>query len=147
MYCYNIVSEQAFSIGVRNIYKKSSNLMREELFMTYIKGYSLNNKGCVKTKSKKSGLKLIFNFTLVITLILFVTLILISGFSLISFGEDNNEILIHEVESGDTLWTIATLYYDNNIDIRKAIYNIKKANDIDSAIITPGKKLIIPINK
>lgn len=114
--------------------------------MTYSKGYSVNNQDYVKNRANSSVSKLIFNFLLIISLILFITLILISAFSLIGFGEDNSEVLVHEVQSGDTLWAIAAFYYDNNIDIRKAIYNIKKANDIDSAIITPGKKLIIPLN-
>jgi hypothetical protein len=46
--------------------------------------------------------------------------------------------------SGDTLWTIASEYISNNDDIRELVYNIKKVNNLNSAIIIPGQELLIP---
>lgn len=46
--------------------------------------------------------------------------------------------------TGDTLWTIASQYISKNDDIRELIYNIKKVNNLDSAIIIPGQELLIP---
>lgn len=46
--------------------------------------------------------------------------------------------------SGDTLWTIASEYTDQKGDIREFIYNIKKINNLNSALITPGQELLIP---
>lgn len=46
--------------------------------------------------------------------------------------------------SGDTLWTIASENIRNNDDIREFVYNIKKINNLNSAIINPGQELLIP---
>lgn len=48
------------------------------------------------------------------------------------------------VASGDTLWSIASQYTNKGEDIREFIYNIKKLNNLDSAMITPGEELLIP---
>lgn len=46
------------------------------------------------------------------------------------------------VSEGDTLWSIA-LDLEGNID--KNIYEIKKANKLNSSIIYVGQELLIPI--
>jgi LysM repeat protein len=46
--------------------------------------------------------------------------------------------------SGDTLWTIASENIGSGGDIREFVYNIRKVNNLDSAIITPGQELLIP---
>lgn len=48
------------------------------------------------------------------------------------------------VSSGDTLWTIASQFINKNDDVRELIYNIKKVNNLNSAIILPGQELLIP---
>lgn len=50
-----------------------------------------------------------------------------------------------KIKSGDTLWTIATRYADEDTDIRKFIYQIIQINDIDGSEISPGHEIIIPI--
>lgn len=45
---------------------------------------------------------------------------------------------------GDTLWSIASEYINKNDDIRELVYNIKKTNNLTSAIIVPGQELLIP---
>lgn len=49
------------------------------------------------------------------------------------------------VYPGDTLWSIAAEHNDNKSDIRKLIYKIRTANNLESAIIMPGQELVIPI--
>ena len=48
------------------------------------------------------------------------------------------------VEKGDTLWSITKNNCCNYKDIRKAVYYIRKANNITSANINPGQIIKIP---
>lgn len=49
-----------------------------------------------------------------------------------------------QVSSGDTLWTIANAYKDENTDTRKAVYEICQVNDIEASDLHPGMVLEIP---
>lgn len=49
------------------------------------------------------------------------------------------------VYPGDTLWNIAIKHSSENTDVRKMVYYIRKANNLDTAIIQPGQELIIPL--
>ncbi len=53
-------------------------------------------------------------------------------------------VKIITVEKGDTLWSIVKNNCTDNIDIRKAIYDIKKLNYMESSNIMPGQKIKIP---
>lgn len=48
------------------------------------------------------------------------------------------------VESGDTLWKIASSY-DNHLRIDEFIHKIEKLNNISNGKIYPGDTIIIPI--
>jgi len=48
------------------------------------------------------------------------------------------------VESGDTLWQIASSY-NNQLRIDEFIYKIEKLNNIENGKIYPGDTLLIPI--
>lgn len=50
------------------------------------------------------------------------------------------------VESGDTLWKIAKKHKTDNQDIRKLVYEIRKANNLESLIIYPGQTIKVPID-
>jgi len=50
------------------------------------------------------------------------------------------------VNTGDTLWGIATRFAGNQ-DPRKMIYSIKKVNQLDSGFITAGQVLRVPLYK
>lgn len=49
------------------------------------------------------------------------------------------------VYPGDTLWSIASNHNESKADIRKIIHKIRKANNLDSAVIMPGQELVIPL--
>ncbi|MCX7903986.1 MAG: LysM peptidoglycan-binding domain-containing protein [Caloramator sp.] len=49
------------------------------------------------------------------------------------------------VESGDTLWKIAKKHKTDKQDIRKLVYEIRKANNLESLIIYPGQTIKVPI--
>ena len=50
-----------------------------------------------------------------------------------------------QVESGDTLWTIADEYMPDDMDIREAVYVICETNDIDANTLYAGQTLSIPV--
>jgi nucleoid-associated protein YgaU len=46
------------------------------------------------------------------------------------------------VQPGDTLWAIASARYDG--DLRKAIWEIRQRNGLESAVLQPGQVLDMP---
>ena len=50
-----------------------------------------------------------------------------------------------QVESGDTLWTIADEFMPDDMDIRKAVYMICETNDVDANTLYAGQTLSIPV--
>ena len=50
-----------------------------------------------------------------------------------------------EVDSGDTLWTIADEYMPDDMDIREAVYMICETNDVDANTLYAGQTLNIPV--
>ncbi|MDO4582166.1 MAG: LysM peptidoglycan-binding domain-containing protein [Bacillota bacterium] len=46
---------------------------------------------------------------------------------------------------GDTLWSLVEDFYDYDGDIRAAIYEVKKINDMSSSYIQAGDTLLIPV--
>lgn len=55
---------------------------------------------------------------------------------------DNN--IRYAVESGDTLWSIANEYKDENTSTGEFVYEIKKINGLSSSAINVGDLIIIP---
>jgi len=50
-----------------------------------------------------------------------------------------------QVESGDTLWTIADEFMPDDIDLRDAVYMICDANDMNANELYAGQTLNVPI--
>lgn len=50
-----------------------------------------------------------------------------------------------QVESGDTLWTIADEFMPDDMDIREAVYMICDVNDVDADTLYAGQTLSIPV--
>lgn len=51
----------------------------------------------------------------------------------------------HIVEQGETLWSIAKLYATADDDIRQFIHEIRLASGLDSALLSEGRVLQIPL--
>ena len=50
----------------------------------------------------------------------------------------------YEVRPGDTLWQIATEQYDETLDPRAVVYEIREENGLDGALLQPGATLTLP---
>ena len=89
------------------------------------------------------------NFLLLLKIILItvVSVLLIVTFQFESISSSEPELIEIKVVEGDNLWKIADRYYEENIDLRKKIFQIKKVNELDSAMLKPGQKIMIPISK
>ena len=74
-----------------------------------------------------------------ITLLLFIT---IPG-----KASNKKEVSYREyfVLKGDTVWSIASRFKTENMDIRDYMYEIEKTNEIKNSKIYENNKLIIPI--
>lgn len=50
-----------------------------------------------------------------------------------------------QVMSGDTLWSIAETYMDDDSDIRKSVYQLCQINDINASQLQAGMTLLVPV--
>lgn len=60
----------------------------------------------------------------------------------ISFGSSTDEYVSVYVCKGDTLWSIARDYYEEN-DIRERIAEIKSVNQLKTSTIREGQELLL----
>ena len=58
-------------------------------------------------------------------------------------AEADAETVAYTVQRGDNLWDIATRGAGNG-DIWGSVGAIKKLNDLDTSVITPGQVLLLP---
>ena len=61
----------------------------------------------------------------------------------VSYELADNEVFV-TVNSGDTLWSIASNHYDYIEDTGYAVYLIKQRNQLTSSTIMPGDQLVLP---
>ena len=57
----------------------------------------------------------------------------------------NNKTVAVTVGYGDTIWDLAENYGNDKTDIREAVYNIKKLNNLNDSQIHEGQVLEVPI--
>jgi len=48
------------------------------------------------------------------------------------------------VSGGDTLWSIAGHEYGADVDLRRAVYQIREVNHLDGSTVSPGERLTLP---
>lgn len=61
-----------------------------------------------------------------------------------AFGDAKGHYEEVTVHSNDTLWTIAAQVTPNGYDVRNTIDTIRKINNLNSAILYPGQRLLVP---
>ena len=54
------------------------------------------------------------------------------------------EYTVIEVTAGDSVWSLAKSFCEENADLRKAVDHICYVNNIENYIIQPGQQLFIP---
>lgn len=84
----------------------------------------------------------------------FILLIILLTFILTVFVFTRNNVyssvyragyLEVEVEKGDTLWIIAKKYMPEGYDIRKMVFEIMEANNMEDGTIYPNEILRVPV--
>ncbi len=80
---------------------------------------------------------------LVIISTMIVALVLLLASSVMAAGPEP-ETVDYLVHSGDTLWTIAEDVASDGGDVRGLISEIRHLNDLESSLIVPGQKLLVP---
>lgn len=60
-------------------------------------------------------------------------------------GDDSAGWVEHRVVTGDTLWDIAAGCTPEGGDVRRTVYDIRRANDLLSAMLIPGQVLQVPV--
>ncbi|MDO4176699.1 MAG: LysM peptidoglycan-binding domain-containing protein [Bacillota bacterium] len=101
----------------------------------------------MKKSNKKYRIKSPFRF---ITFLVIVAGLIIGAFGYVTgfdvstaLAKPSDQITV-EVVPGDTLWDIAYQYKSSDKDVRKAVYEICQANDIEDGHIEAGMILEIP---
>lgn len=79
-----------------------------------------------------------------ISILLISIIIFASSLTLNAYSKDIPQFKYINVQEGDTLWSIASNYMSNK-DIREAIYEIARHNNIQDASIYPGDIIAIPV--
>ena len=86
-----------------------------------------------------------------VTFLVLVVMVIVMSFMFNTPSLSSTQInyVEYTVSSNDTLWSIATLIKENNVnysrtDIREIIYEIKQINNKDKSNIIENEKLIIP---
>lgn len=80
-------------------------------------------------------------YTIIITLSVFIATVF---FASTAYGYEGKRYDNVTVKKGDTLWTIAGKYCKQG-DVRRYIFEIKKANNLDTSVIYEGDELRIPL--
>ena len=59
-----------------------------------------------------------------------------------SYSKYTNTIT-YTVKPGDTMWDIASSHYDDDVDINRVIYEIKKENNMNDVSLSVGQTITL----
>lgn len=120
----------------------SNATLSNRTYTNQIHSNQINSKRSHRQNKRRS-----FAGLITLTLILIVILMLSGIQSADAFKPVSYENCT--VVSGDSVWSIASNlnqdHYDGKSDVRKLVYNICEANQLDSPVIHPGQTLQIPL--
>ena len=86
-------------------------------------------------------------FIISITLLILLSVFIVTGLFKVnaSWALVDIQYIEETISKDDTLWDIAAEYTFDGEDVRKMIYIIKTANDLDCDVIYEGQVLRIPV--
>lgn len=97
--------------------------------------------------NKKYRITSKFRFTLFMAaaiLCVLTTAGTVLGFNTVNSAALDQYYLV-EVESGDTLWDIASVYGPEHQNVRKTVHEICDINEISADQLLTGQKIIVPV--
>lgn len=102
-------------------------------------------KECMKRAERGCRMK---KYLIIVTTVFAIISFILGNTLIMASGEENEKTLYRyykniEIHSGDSLWKIAEMYNNSDMDIREYIYEIKKINGMRSDDIRSGDSLII----
>ena len=117
----------------------------EHLFWYIIEKNKCLERGENLMKNYRIANRLRFTVFVVLTIIIFTTVVNFAlGLSTASSSTFDEYINV-EIKSGDTLWNIAQTYMSNEVDTRKAVYQLCSLNDISADELYAGMIIQVPI--
>lgn len=99
------------------------------------------NKRKQKRRIKLVNKKRFVTVIMTCLVVLFATVSVISSAASINTSPSYTNFIVHR---GDTLWSIASKYVPEDMDIREYINEIEKANPISNSFIAAGQELKLP---
>lgn len=104
----------------------------------------MNTLNIKSNKSKKRKSRTSIFITMVLVILFFLMVSAINNMSAYGDGEQQFTYLI--IQTGDTLWDIASEYSPKGMDIRETIMLIKEENNLVSDHLVSGDFLKVPVN-
>lgn len=81
-------------------------------------------------------------------LMILIIVLALALFSIVRLANSSEPIKTIQVivNPGDTLWSIARSNYDPSGDMRRYVYQIRRLNNLGTALIYPGQILNLPVD-
>ena len=113
---------------------------------------ALGGRGACRRPSSRAGRRELRRRRLagLARLVFFLLLVFIAVWAGVRVAHAGGDAAIYQgeryvVASGDTLWHIAARHYGDDVDPRRAVYDLREANGLETdAVLQPGEALILP---
>lgn len=125
MFIFSIDRERTFCYSREN----------EQMFW---EGILMNKKYRIASK---------FRFTIFLAVLIICIITAVGSLMGYNSADSSSRDLYNQVEvqSGDTLWAIASEYGPADTDVRKIVSDICRVNDISAESLEAGQKLLVPV--
>ena len=113
---------------------------------------ALGGRGASRRPSSRAGRRELRRRRLagLARLVFFLLLVFIAVWAGVRVAHAGSDAAIYQgekyvVASGDTLWHIAARHYGDDVDPRRAVYDLREANGLATdVVLQPGDALVLP---